>query len=191
MRSADKPPKKPAKRQPRKRARGGGRKPKPTAMHKLEGTRPSKSRAKEPKPDLVDKLDAPSWLREIPDDGKAVEFFERVGRGLMKLGVLSIMDVDALAMVAENYSVYRRASKQLPKRFVHRKGAHRPIVFTIRRQALQDLKAGLAAFGLTPVDRAKVIAGDDVPLPPSLQDKDQAREASSAWHEKYGTRSAS
>lgn len=185
MRSSDAPKPK-AERKTRKRAPGAGRPPKPTALHKLEGTRPSKTRRDEPEPDLVHDLVVPGWLEELGDDGLAAEFFERVGRGLIRVGVLTALDTEALAAAAENYSVYRRASAQLPKRFAQRKGSPRPMVFTIRRQALEDLNKMLARFGMTPSDRAKVIAGDDVPLPPSIQGASDSSDRGRDWLSSFG-----
>lgn len=185
MRSADSPPPK-KRRKARQRAPGAGRPPKPTALHLLEGTRPHTPRDREPKPPALREIVAPDWLAELRDDGCAVEFFSRVARGLVRLGVLTDLDVDALAVVAENYSLYRRCAARIPKRITTPRKGRTPIVYTVRRQALRDVHLGLAQFGLTPVARTKVIAGDDVPLPPSVQEQLAPEDRGADWMRAYG-----
>jgi phage terminase small subunit len=189
-------PKKGKRKRARQRAPGAGRPPKPTALHLLEGTRPSRPRTNEPKPDKLSALEIPGWLRTVKDGGTlkdggiAVDFFERVGAQLLKVGLLTEADACAFAVVAESYSHYRCAVAAKPKRIAYDRKGKSPLAFAERRRALRDLHMGLAQFGLSPVARAKVAAGDDVPLPPSIADAADSADRGKAWLDRYGGQTA-
>lgn len=78
-----------------------GRKPKPTAIKKLEGDRSKKGLSKsEPKPDLgVAPPEAPEWLSEV---GRAE--WERLSRQLWLNGLLGREDVQAFAAYCDHFS---------------------------------------------------------------------------------------
>ncbi len=189
MRGGDEP-EKPQPRKVRQRAPGAGRPRKPQSLHVLEGTRSrAPGAAASPAtgaaaPPPVAELVAPEWICDLRDGGLAEEFFYRVGRGLIRLGWLGALDVDALAILAETYSVYRRAAASIPLRITTPKTGRTPLQYGLRGRTLRELHMGMAQFGLSPVARTKIIGGDEVPVPPTGGAAPQDRAA--GWMGKHG-----
>lgn len=85
----------------------GGRPPKPTALHKLHGTKPERSRKAEPQP-LGDLTDAPEWFTASERDGwdYAIKhsppgLLKRIDRGILVLWV-GAEDRNRRAMMAQD-----------------------------------------------------------------------------------------
>ena len=144
-----------------------GRKNKPTAIKKLEGN-PGKRplNDSEPQPDKTPPK-CPSWLLK-----EAKREWHRVVPELERLGLLTIVDRAALAGYCEAYSRWVMAAKELKTGFTYDEpkeehltmDGHRIIILTrskkpeveIVRDALNQVKAFCAEFGLTPSARGRM-----------------------------------
>lgn len=135
-----------------------GRKPKPTAMKKLEGN-PGKRplNMKEPQPDK--KLpECPDWLE---DEAKAE--WERLAIPLFNLGLLTELDMATFATYCQAYARWKEAEE-----FISQHGSiiktktgfwqQIPQVSISRSNQAMMIKAA-AEFGLTPSARSRLIAG--------------------------------
>lgn len=82
--------------------------PKPTALKSIEGNRGKRATNKqEPDPDYVTDLSPPAWL---PRDAKAV--WNNVAPKLRNAKLLTVVDVELLAMGCVSIAQYRRAVKE-------------------------------------------------------------------------------
>ena len=90
-----------------------GRKPKPTAIKLLEGN-PGKRplNTKEPIPPKEEAV-CPSWL--LPEAQKA---WSKIAPMLENLGILSCLDISALAGYCQSYARWKDAKEQVAKRGV-------------------------------------------------------------------------
>jgi P27 family predicted phage terminase small subunit len=78
------------------------------------------------------------------------------------MGVLTVADTLALALLCRSFSDYRRASDAIEKEgevitTATKARKVNPWV-VVRNRAADDLQRGLSAFGLTPADRSRVAA---------------------------------
>lgn len=150
-----------------------GRKPKPTALHVLNGN-PSKIKdlgKNEPKPIPIAPK-CPTWLHK-----NAKKEWKRIAPQLERLGLLTQVDMAALAAYCESWAQYREAIE-----FIHKKGSAYPIwerevdgsikyddrgqpilrymqqwpQVSIANKALQNIKAFGTEFGLTPSSRGRL-----------------------------------
>ncbi len=88
--------------------------PKPTALKAIEGNRGKQSVNKqEPDPDYLDDLTPPAWL---PKDAK--EVWNNVAPKLRKARLLTVADVELLAMGCVSIAQYRRSVKKCGARMV-------------------------------------------------------------------------
>ncbi len=135
-----------------------GRRPKPTAIKKLEGNRGKRPLPKnEPMPDNTPPA-CPSWL---PPTAKTE--WKRIVPELERLGLLTVVDMAALAGYCEAYARWVKAAKKLKDSFTYevtdkfgnRKQHKKPEV-DIARDALSQVKAFCTEFGLTPSSRGKM-----------------------------------
>jgi P27 family predicted phage terminase small subunit len=136
-----------------------GRKPKPFELKLIEGNRGKRPIKKEPKPEALASLSAPSWL-----DALGREFWKRHAHELARLGLLTILDHDLLSAAAERWSVYRRAARELKTSLVQLTEANGRIgkpESAIAKQALMECRAILAEFGCSPASRTRV--GANIP----------------------------
>lgn len=134
-----------------------GRPPKPTALHVLGETRPSRQRPAEPVPDELEVLPPPSLA------GYALETWQRLAPDLRKKGVLSHWDRDALAAYCVAADVNEQARLALQQDGILARRAHprKDTAEQVRSPAFSvfaasaDLIVKLGGrFGLTPADRA-------------------------------------
>lgn len=157
----------------RSRAPGGGRKPKPTALKVLAGNpghRPLNSAEPEPRRRM------PFCPRVL--QGEARREWHRMGKILFQAGLLTEIDgpglmgyclayarlLDAEEKVREFGSVVKAPSGYL---------AHSPYL-AIANKALEQMRAFLVEFGMTPSSRTRVqAAGGARPQAPADSDLDE------------------
>lgn len=146
-----------------------GRKPVPTTIRLLRGNprkRPVNTREPTPAP-LPTNLEPPVWL-----DMAAQTEWKRVAPMLGRLGVLTETDADALAAYCEAFTTWKQATQKL-RQFgmvikVGKTGIEIPVIspyVKIAHHAMQQMRAFLVEFGMTPSSRARIhtAAPADVP----------------------------
>lgn len=144
--------------------RGSGRRPKPSAIKKLQGN-PGKRplNAKEPS--------APAGDPEMPADlpKAAQEEWNRIIPELRALGVLSKIDRAALAAYCHAYARWFEAEREITKRGIvidefgcsdegeqfFLRSKKNPAV-TISESAMKLMKSFLVEFGMTPASRSRL-----------------------------------
>ena len=139
-----------------------GRKPKPTALKRLEGN-PGKRQLNEYEPKPGKKAPkCPIWL-----DVEAKKEWRRTARQLEELGILTEVDMAAFAGYCQAYARWKEAEE-----FISRHGT---IVKTpsgywqqvpqvsIAQTYLKIMNKFAEQFGLTPSSRSRIIASDGGP----------------------------
>lgn len=119
---------------------------KPTGLHVLTGTSREDrhgDRGDEPKPKLGAK--PPSWLPE-----KAREVWRRPAPRLLRLGLLTVVDGEALALLCAHLATAGEMMR-----------AGQPVT----RRLSAEIRHFFAAFGLTPGDRSKVTSSNPPEAP--------------------------
>ena len=150
-----------------------GRKPKPTELKLIEGN-PGKRPLpeNEPKPEPIAPK-CPTWLHK-----DAKKEWKRIAPQLEKLGLLTQVDMAALAGYCESWAQYKRSIE-----FIHKHGEVYPIKddegrvkylqqvpqVSIANKALQQVRAFCAEFGLTPSARGRMVV-------PGADDKEDEME---------------
>lgn len=143
--------------------------PKPTALKRLEGNPGKRALATgELEPRVPAKAPAPpAFLDEV-----ATKEWKRVAPELHRLGLLTVVDIMALAAYCQCYSDYLTAREAIARAggnptFTTDKGyvGQRPEV-TIAQKSLALMKAYMAEFGMTPSARARMA----LPQEPTEQD---------------------
>lgn len=143
-----------------------GRKPKPTALKKLEGN-PGKRPLNMAEPNPEKKLpECPDWLEE-----EAKAEWARLEGPLFNMGLLTELDMAAFASYCQAYARWKEAEE-----FISQHGSiiktktgywqQVPQVSIARSNQAMMVKAA-AEFGLTPSARSRIIAGSGT----SLQDE--------------------
>ena len=137
-----------------------GRKPKPTNLKILEGNRGKRPLpTNEPKPDPVAPK-CPAWLHK-----DAKKEWKRIAPQLEKLGLLTQVDMAALAGYCESWAQYKRSIE-----FIHKHGEVYPIKddegrvkylqqvpqVSIANKALANIRAAATQFGLSASDRGRI-----------------------------------
>lgn len=133
-----------------------GRRPKPTALKLVEGNpgkRPLNKR--EPKP-RVRMPSPPAWLT-----GEAKRHFQRVGKKLVALGLLTDVDRDAFGAYCAAYARMAKAEAMVKEQgeVVRAPKTGVPMAnpwLSIARQERAAAQKLLVEFGLTPAARSKV-----------------------------------
>lgn len=142
-----------------------GRKPKPTAIKKLEGNRGKRPLPEnEPQPDRTPPK-CPYWL----SFGAKAEW-KRVVPELERLGLLTCVDRAALAVYCEVFATWEKAAKELQKGFTYEfvtrdfktKRVKKPEV-EIARDCRNQIKAFCVEFGLTPSSRGRMSVTGPLP----------------------------
>ena len=134
-----------------------GRKPKPTAVKKLEGN-PGKRKlnTKEPMPGKGIP-DCPDWL--LPD---AKEEWNRLCDKLNQMGVLTEVDRSAFAAYCQSYARWKEAHAHINMEgatYESDKGMQRPNPWVAICNTEQRLMLQAASeFGLTPSARSRIMA---------------------------------
>jgi len=132
-----------------------GRKPKPTALKKLEGN-PGKRPLNESEP-LVNTA-MPRCPRHL--DAEAKREWKRLAHDLHDAGLLSRVDRPALAAYCQLYSRWARAERELARTgltAVAGNGAltQHPLV-AVANTALDGMRRYLIEFGMTPSSRSRL-----------------------------------
>ena len=137
-----------------------GRKPKPTALKVIQGNpgkRPLPENEPKPKPIAPE---CPTWLHE-----DAKKEWDRVAPELERLGLLTVVDMVALAGYCESWAQWKDAIE-----FIHKHGTVYSIKddegkvkylqqvpqVSIANKAQQQIRAWCAEFGLTPSSRGRM-----------------------------------
>jgi len=138
-----------------------GRKPKPTAVKKLEGN-PGKRKlnTREPMPDKG-MPDCPKWL--LPD---AKEEWNRLCEKLNQMGVLTDIDRAAFAAYCQSYARWKEAQEHINSEgatYETEKGMQRPNPYVAICNTEQRLMMSAASeFGLTPSARSRIMAASSL-----------------------------
>lgn len=126
-----------------------GRLPKPTQLKVLNGN-PGKRQLNEnePKPEAADASKAPEWLDEV---GRA--FWDRYAPQMVKLGLLTDLDVPEFAAACEQESLYRRLMKLIMRAPTGKRAKE---LGPRADKALAHRDRILARFGFDPSSRARL-----------------------------------
>lgn len=137
-----------------------GRKPLPSGWHILNGTKTKEQvdNSGEPKPAPITPS-CPAWLSP-----EAKKLWKRLVPELQRIGVLTMVDGEALAGACQSWAVYVECERLLKKegrtyQYTNKAGATnllpRPEV-AIGQRALADFRAFCSEFGLTPASRTRI-----------------------------------
>lgn len=135
-----------------------GRKPKPTAIKKLEGN-PGKRPLNDGEPIPPSGMPTcPEWL--LPDAKKE---WRRVAKALHQMGVLTTVDRAAFASYCQSYARWKEAHDHINAEgstFETDKGYKQQSPWVgIANTAQKLMMSAASEFGLTPVARSRIIAG--------------------------------
>jgi len=138
-----------------------GRKPKPTAVKKLEGN-PGKRKLNENEPMPVKGMPTcPSWL--LPE---AKAEWERLANQLSEMGVLTEVDRTAFAAYCQSYARWKEAQSHIDESgstYETENGMRRPDPWVSISNTEQRLMMSAASeFGLTPSARSRIMAASGV-----------------------------
>lgn len=131
-----------------------GRKPKPTALKLLQGSRITNKN--EPFPE--------NGIPPAPDhlSKEALIEWGRVTQDLYQLGLLTKLDMASLAAYCQAYGRWVQAETALAREdliVTFPSGAmQQNVLLGIANQAMEHMRKHLANFGMSPADRAKVTA---------------------------------
>lgn len=135
-----------------------GRKPKPTALKKLEGN-PGKRPLNELEPmPKVTVLRCPNWLQP-----EARKEWRRLAPVLIDAGILTAADAVTFAGYCQSYARWREAEESINrtgkvlKNEATGKWYANPYI-AISRAAFDEVKSLAAEFGLTPAARTAIVA---------------------------------
>jgi P27 family predicted phage terminase small subunit len=134
-----------------------GRKPKPTAMKLVKGTlRSSRTNPDEPKLQCC-LPPCPPHLTDLAKDE-----YNRLGRKLVKAGIMTALDEIALAALCQSWAQYIEATEDIEKNGLSTPGATgadklNPSV-TAANVFLTTVRSLLAEFGMTPASRSRIAA---------------------------------
>jgi len=139
-----------------------GRKPKPTAIKRLEGN-PGKRKLNENEPKPVKRAPkCPSWL-----DDEAKKEWKRLAKSLEDMGVLTNVDRAAFAGYCEAYARWKESEEFISKHgliFKTPSGYFQQVPHVSIAQTYLKLVLKFAVeFGLTPSSRSRIVAGDKAP----------------------------
>lgn len=139
---------------------GKGRKPKPTALKVLEGN-PGKRPLNEFEPQPSKEIpECPEWLSP-----EAKEEWNRIAPELNRLGILTYVDMAALAGYCESWAQYQRAIKYMQENgdtwaSYNEDGSVRYLQqvphVSMANNALRNVLSFASEFGLTPSSRSKI-----------------------------------
>jgi len=138
-------------------------KPKPTRLKLLEGVvNKRRINMNEPKPKSKKrKPAAPSFLNQA-----AKKEWKRIAGELHQLGLLTNLDLTALAGYCASYAIFVDASKNLEKHGMLVKAQSgfpmQSPYLSIANKAMSEMRRWMAEFGMTPSSRSRVVV--DTPM---------------------------
>ncbi len=147
-----------------------GRKPKPTAVKKLEG-----NPGHRPLPSNEPQYEAASERAPTGMTAEARKFWHKLAEQVIEAGVLRSVDVPAFALMAEHYALAMRAIDEIAEvdylTTEDRNGAQRKLPqLQVFRDNAAAYRMFATEFGLTPSSRARIhVQGDGEQL--SLADE--------------------
>jgi P27 family predicted phage terminase small subunit len=137
-----------------------GRKPKPTALKKLQGN-PGKRPLNDREPRPKTPVKRPWGLGQ----GQQRKFWDEHAEELERLGVLTGVDVSAFRLMAEHYAFAVQAAKELREGGVltveGREGPKKHPLLQALRDNSQMFKSYATEFGMTPSSRARLKLPDE------------------------------
>ncbi|MNM21453.1 Phage terminase, small subunit [compost metagenome] len=152
-----------------KRAPGGGRKAKPTALKVLQGNpgkRGLKKDAPAPPP-LTEVPEPPEWLADLGPWG--VEAWEAVAPWLTRVGILTSADHHNLEAFCAAYQRWRMAEQEIAREgltvLTVKGDLKKNPACTVANESLRQIASFGAALGLDPSSRARLIGGGAVAKP--------------------------
>lgn len=129
--------------------------PKPSRLKELHGT--GKARSTEPRPLRVELPEAPGFL-----DEEALRMWNKLVPELSRLGLLTVVDLEALSAACISWSIAIKATEAIKAEgIIVPDGAgrvHKHPAIQILRDSLATFKAFAAEFGLTPSSRTRLSA---------------------------------
>ena len=143
-----------------------GRRPTPTALKIIQGNPGNRPL----EPDLSNHI--PAQVPEPPPilKGQALKEWQRISIELEKLGLITELDMAALASYCQCYARWLEAEEMIAKvGMVVMSPANFPIqspYLAIANRAMEQMRAYLIEFGMTPAARARVGASAQLPLFP-------------------------
>jgi P27 family predicted phage terminase small subunit len=124
--------------------------PTPTAVKKLRGNPGKRALPKdEPQPAMATVADCPGWLK-----GPARLEWKRVAPELVKLSLLSVLDIAALASYCESHARWRAIERAIAKTTVA--DALRQGLLRASKEERQYMVSVGARFGFDPASRSRV-----------------------------------
>ncbi len=143
-----------------------GRPAQPTRLKVLQGARKDRVNDREPVPDPDLTPEPPAWLADDSLDGAAIAIWEQLAPDMIAKKVLTAWDVHAFAILCDAIARHAQAARDVALRGPLVEG-ERGMVKNPAVQLVRDY-AGLVAtfggrFGLTPADRAHLLAGEKAP----------------------------
>ena len=141
----------------------------PTELKKQRGTyRPGNANKEEPQPERVTgEIETPADVLE-----EAVDDFQYFAKLAQDMGVLSVADIPAMVLLANNHHIYKKAQKIVLGWSI---GSREPgalplnLAHKISRDALNTVLKMMAKFGMTPNDRRAVKALADAECSKSIE----------------------
>lgn len=140
-----------------------GRKPKPSVVKKLEGNRGRRPLNKrEPKPSAPLTLSPPDWLQPV-----ALEYWRRLAPRLQKIGLLTELDIDLLAMLCDAWQRKHDARKTIEEvgayHFTESGFVVAHPALAQEHKATEQIRKLNSDLGLTPSARTGLTTGNTKP----------------------------
>lgn len=140
-----------------KRAAGGGRKPKPTALKLLQGNAGKRGLPKnEPAPEALSEVPSPpDWMGEI-----AASIWRQIAPWLVETKIMAATDLHNLECFCVAYQRWREAQDDIDRAGLVVPGARGGVVknpaCTVANESMRQVATFGAALGLDPASRARL-----------------------------------
>lgn len=126
----------------------------PTIKLQRRGSWRAKERKNEPMPDKFDKL--PTAPEHFNKETK--QFYKKVGRKLLNIGVLTEVDYESFVLMCEEYQQYKEAERMCHPLLIKTSNGNiiqNPAV-GIKNRSSDALKKSMTYFGMNPSSRANI-----------------------------------
>ena len=132
-----------------------GRRPKPTALKKLEGNPGKRPLNDDPKLPTLNAMSCPRHLSDV-----ARKEWHRVVKELGAAGLLTVVDRTALAAYCQSFANWVEAEQELQEngRVMKFDSGYQQVSpwVTIAKQSLAEMRAFMTEFGMTPSSRSRI-----------------------------------